>query len=67
MTVTPYATSPTKAKKLTGREIERAYVDNGYRVMTRRQATRRHHLGAEARRVRRYQTRTATADPRSNP
>ena len=49
-------------QKLTGCEIERAYVDKGYRRPTRRSRTQpRLYLWAEARRLRRHQTPTATS------
>ena len=47
-------------QSLTGREIERAYVDKGYRGHDAPTPAPRLHLRTEARRLRRHQARTAT-------
>ena len=46
-------------QRLTGREIERAYVDKGYRGHDAPQPAPRLHLRPEARRLRHHQTRAA--------
>ena len=47
-------------ERLTGCEVERAYVDKGYRGHEHRKPTPRLHLRTEARRVRRHQARATT-------
>ena len=47
-------------ERLTGCEIERAYVDKGYRGHETRKPTPRLHLRTEARRLRRHQARATT-------
>ena len=56
----PAQPSSTDTEKLTGCEIERAYVDKGYRGHDARKSTPRLHLRTEARRLRRHQARAAT-------
>ena len=54
-------------ERLTGREIERAYVDKGYRGHDTDEPTPRLHLRPEARRPRCHQARAANAAPPSRP
>ena len=55
-----------QTQKLTGREIERAYVDKGTADTIHPKYTPSLHLGTEARRVRRSSNASCDSDPRSS-